>query len=390
MITKKENKKIAFLSSLDMNLYLFRLDIMKELISQGYEVYAIIPRGKYFDKLSQEKIITIDYSLNRGSLNPFSAIKSIFEVSKILKTLNIDILHTFTVKPNIFGTIAGKFAKIPLILNLVEGLGSFYIGDSFKNRIVKTIIEQLYKIVFKISNKVVFVNYDDPAYLENKKIIPKNKIHIIKSVGVDTNFFSMENTNLKELENLKISLNIEKNDFTVIMIGRAILHKGVKDFYKSAEILKEQNMNIKFLYVGDIDSGNSYSMDQKFMNSNPNIRWLGHRNEIKNLIAISDLIVLPSYREGVPRTLLEACSMSKPIIATDVVGCREAVDNGKNGFLIPIESPLILANKIKTLIENNDLREKMSVYSRQKALKEFEITKIVKEYLKLYKSYSEN
>jgi N,N'-diacetylbacillosaminyl-diphospho-undecaprenol alpha-1,3-N-acetylgalactosaminyltransferase len=387
---KTQKKKIAFLSSLDLNLYLFRLDIMKNLIQQNYQVYAIIPRGEYFEKIEQENIITVEYNLNRGSLNPFSAIKSILELAKILKNLEIDLLHTFTVKPNIFGTIAGKIAKTPTVLNLIEGLGSFYVEDNLKNKIIRFIIESLYKFTIKFSDLVVFVNNDDPKYLNNKKIITQNKIKIIKSVGVDTSYFSQEKVSQETKIKLKNSLNISENYKIVIMIGRAILHKGVKDFYKSAEILnKNCDEKIIFLYVGDIDKGNSYSMNSEFMSSNKNVKWLGHRNDIRELIAISDIVVLPSYREGVPRTLLEACAMSKPIVATDVVGCREAVDNTKNGFLIPIESPQILSDKIKTIIKNNDLQKQMSDYSRQKALKEFEITKITKEYLEIYKHYLE-
>jgi N,N'-diacetylbacillosaminyl-diphospho-undecaprenol alpha-1,3-N-acetylgalactosaminyltransferase len=387
---KTQKKKIAFLSSLDLNLYLFRLDIMKNLIQQNYQVYAIIPRGEYFEKIEQENIITVEYNLNRGSLNPFSAIKSILELAKILKNLEIDLLHTFTVKPNIFGTIAGKIAKTPTVLNLIEGLGSFYVEDNLKNKIIRFIIESLYKFTIKFSDLVVFVNNDDPKYLNNKKIITQNKIKIIKSVGVDTSYFSQEKVPQDKKNQLKNSLNISENSKIIIMIGRAILHKGVKDFYKSAEILnKNCDEKIIFLYVGDIDKGNSYSMNSEFMSSNKNVKWLGHRNDIRELIAISDIVVLPSYREGVPRTLLEACAMSKPIVATDVVGCREAVDNTKNGFLIPIESPQILSDKIKTIIKNNDLQKQMSDYSRQKALKEFEITKITKEYLEIYKHYLE-
>jgi N,N'-diacetylbacillosaminyl-diphospho-undecaprenol alpha-1,3-N-acetylgalactosaminyltransferase len=373
--------RIGFLSSLDLNLYLFRLDIMKRLLREGHEVIAIVPYGGHFDKIGEIGVKMVDYSLSRGSLSPISATSSILELSKILKSLNLDLLHTFTVKPNIFGTFAGKMAGVPKIVNLVEGLGSFYIDNSLKSKIVRKIIETSYKISFRFAKKVIFVNSDDPEYLESKGIISKDKIHIIKSVGVDTEFYKMENVPDEVQKNLRKSLDI-KNQKVIIMIARAILHKGTLDFYKSAEILKDKNY--KFLFVGGLDEGNKFGMSQDFMNSG-NVNWLNFRNDIRELIAISDLVVLPSYREGVPRTLLEASAMGKPIIGTNVVGVREAVDNGENGFLIPIESPEILSEKISQILENRNLHKDMSERSRQKAVSEFDIKNIVQKYIDFYK-----
>jgi N,N'-diacetylbacillosaminyl-diphospho-undecaprenol alpha-1,3-N-acetylgalactosaminyltransferase len=373
--------RIGFLSSLDLNLYLFRLDIMKRLLREGHEVIGIVPYGDHFDKIGEIGVKMVDYSLSRGSLSPISATSSILELSKILKSLNLDVLHTFTVKPNIFGTFAGKMAGVPKIVNLVEGLGSFYIDNSLKSKIVRRIIETSYKISFRFAKKVIFVNSDDPKYLESKGIIPKEKIHIIKSVGVDTDFYQMENVPDEVQKNLRKSLGI-KDQKVIIMIARAILHKGTLDFYKSAEILKDKNY--KFLFVGGLDEGNKFGMSQDFMNSG-NVNWLNFRNDIRELIAISDLVVLPSYREGVPRTLLEASAMGKPIIGTNVVGVREAVDNGENGFLIPIESPEILSEKISQILENRNLHKDMSERSRQKAVSEFDIKNIVQKYIDFYK-----
>jgi N,N'-diacetylbacillosaminyl-diphospho-undecaprenol alpha-1,3-N-acetylgalactosaminyltransferase len=354
---------------------------MKRLLREGHEVIAIVPYGGHFDKIGEIGVKMVDYSLSRGSLSPISATSSILELSKILKSLNLDLLHTFTVKPNIFGTFAGKMAGVPKIVNLVEGLGSFYIDNSLKSKIVRKIIETSYKISFRFAKKVIFVNSDDPEYLESKGIISKDKIHIIKSVGVDTEFYKMENVPDEVQKNLRKSLDI-KNQKVIIMIARAILHKGTLDFYKSAEILKDKNY--KFLFVGGLDEGNKFGMSQDFMNSG-NVNWLNFRNDIRELIAISDLVVLPSYREGVPRTLLEASAMGKPIIGTNVVGVREAVDNGENGFLIPIESPEILSEKISQILENRNLHKDMSERSRQKAVSEFDIKNIVQKYIDFYK-----
>jgi len=373
--------KIAFLSSLDLNLYLFRLDIMRELQKRGDKVYAIIPKGKYFDLIAQEGIETIDYNLSRGSLNPFDALSSIGELKNILEPLDLDLLHTFTVKPNIFGTFAGKMAKVPKIYNLVEGLGSFYVDNSLKSRVVRFVIELLYKQSFKFADMVVFVNSDDPKYLIKNRIISESKVKIIKSVGIDTEEYRDDVISDEVKNRLRDELAISQDEKVVIMIARAILHKGTIDFYKSAEILKDRGY--RFLFVGGLDSGNKFGMSREFMEGG-NVQWLDWRDDIKELISISHLVVLPSYREGVPRTLLEACSMGRPIVATDVVGCRETVDDGENGYLVPIESPDILASKIENILEDEELYKSMAQKSREKAVKEFDIRNIVKQYMEIY------
>jgi len=375
--------RFAFLSSLDLNLYLFRLDIMKALQKDGHQVIAIVPKGDYFEKIRNEGIETIEYNLNRGSLSPFSAISSIIELSKLLKSLNLDLLHTFTIKPNIYGTFAGKIAGVPKILNLVEGMGSFYVDNSFKSKIVRTLIESLYRVVFKFSDQTVFVNSDDPEYLIGKNIIDRERVKVIRSVGIDTEEYSPDSISEETKDRYREELKIGKDEPVITMIGRAILHKGTEDFYKSAELLKDKNY--RFLFIGDIDEGNRFSMSREFMNSQSNVSWLGFRSDIKELIAVSDIIVLPSYREGVPRTLLEAGAMGKPIIATDVIGCRETVVDGSNGYLVPLNSPKDISDKIKFILENSDVYNQFSEYSRINTVKEFKLTDIVRKYIENYR-----
>ena len=373
--------KIGFLSHLDMNLYLFRLDIMKELVKRGDEVYAISPVGLYSDRFRDDGIKHISYDIDRESLNPFKERRSVDNIYHALKDLNLDMLHTFTAKPNIYGTFAAIKTDIPVIFNLVEGLGSFYVEDTFKNKAIRIVIEKLYKRAFKNSKKVVFVNSDDPQYMLKKSIISKEKIKIIKSVGIDTEEFSMENT--PSLDSLKKSLDL-KNEVVVLMVARAIWHKGIREFYESA--LAFDSKKVKFILVGDVDKGNHSSASKEFLESS-SVLWLGHRDDIKELTAICDIYVLPSYREGVPRTLLEASSMSKPIVTTNTVGCKEVVEDGVNGFLVPIKDSEILIQKINTLVKDPTLRLEMGKRGREKALKEFDIKKVVNQYLELYDEY---
>ncbi len=377
---------IAFLSHLDLNLYLFRLPIMQALIANGHTVYAVCPRGDKFDLFADYGIEAIEYKIERSSLNPLKELKAMYNIYRAIKPLKLDMLHTFTAKPNIYGTIAGKMAKVPIIINLVEGLGSFYIDDTRKNMMVRGVIEKLYKFVFSLSDGVVFVNSDDPQYLKSKGVIQKEKIKIIKSVGIDTQEFDPQKIEAKDLEALREALNV-KDKIVVLMVARAIWHKGIREFYEASKLLSFHK-NVQFVLVGDIDEGNPSSASRDFLERGE-VMWLGHRDDILALTALCDIYVLPSYREGVPRTLLEASSMAKPIVTTNTVGCKEVVKDGYNGFLCPIKESATLAEKIERLVKEENTRKIMGKHGRILAVKEFDIQNIVQQYIALYNQLKE-
>ncbi|MDD5717851.1 MAG: glycosyltransferase family 4 protein [Sulfuricurvum sp.] len=360
----------GFLSHLDLNLWLFRLPIMQELIRQGHTVYALCPEGEKSGEFTHHGIIHIPYAIERSSLNPFAELRSIANIYRAIKPLNLDLLHTFTAKPNIYGTIAGRMAKVPRIINLVEGLGSFYLENDFKSRLVRQLIEFLYRRVFRLSDTVMFVNHDDPEYLISKSIIDPKKVFLLKGVGIDTQAWKP----------------LPKRDewLRVTMIARAIKHKGVHEFIEAASILGEKFPEVSFQFVGSPDTGNRFSLTEEEMKSAPSLHYLGHQENIRHILSQSDIFVLPSYREGMPRTAMEAASMGIPIVTTDAVGCRECVENGINGFLVPVKNAPALADAIEKLLLNPSLRESMGKAGRDKALKEFDIGTITDKHLEIY------
>lgn len=360
----------GFLSHLDYNLWLFRLPVMQELVRQGHTVYAICPSGEISSSFCEHGITHIPYEIERSSLNPFKELAAIQNIYHAIKPLNLDILHTFTAKPNIYGTIAGRFARVPRIINLVEGLGSFYLENNLKSRIVRNLIEMLYRQTFKLADTVMFVNQDDPAYLISKKIVSPEKVFIIKGVGIDTNEWKP----------------IPKEDewIRVTMIARALKHKGVQEFINAATLLGKKYPDVSFQFVGSPDEGNRFSVTEEFMRDQTSINYLGQQNNIRHILSQSDIFVLPSYREGLPRTSMEAMSMGLPIVTTDVVGCRETVDEGVNGFLVPPQNTQALADAIEKLISNPLLREQMGKAGRVKAIREFDISTIIEKHLEVY------
>jgi len=242
-------------------------------------------------------------------------------------------------------------------------------------------IERLYKIVFSLADRVIFVNSDDPAYLVDAGAIKKEKVEIIKSVGIDTKVYDPDRVDPQKISDLRANLKLE-DKIVVLMVARAIWHKGVREFYEAAQRLSRTN-KVQFVLVGDIDSGNPSSADKSFLKSG-NVLWLGYRDDMVELTEISDIYVLPSYREGVPRTLLEATSMAKPIVTTDTVGCREVVRDGYNGYLVPAKDASALAEKITELVISREKRKIMGENGRMVAVNEFDIDIIVDRYMGLY------
>jgi len=369
------NKKIVFLSHFDANLYLFRLPLMKALKEKGWSVYALVPEGEYSSGFKNFGIMHIKYNIDRGSLNPLSEIKTIFEISKKLKEIKPDIIHTFTAKPNIYGTIAAKISGNKNIICSVTGLGSFFIENDFKSKLIKNIILILYKIVFRYSWRVIFQNSDDLKLFVNKKIINKNKALLIKGSGVDTSFYQSNK-------------DPSKNPKKILFIGRLLVHKGIKEFIEAAKIIKKEfGKKVEFVVVGDFYDGNPYNVDKDYFFeavSQKAITFAGWQKDVKKFLEECYIFVLPSYREGLPRTALEAASMSRPIITTKTIGCKESVDDGYNGFLVDIKDAKTIAKKIKTLLSNETLYKKMSQNSRLKAKNEFDAKIVVNEHLKIY------
>jgi len=356
--------KIGFLSHLDLNLYLFRLPIMKELVKRGHRVYAITPKGEVSHKFSEYGIEVVEYKINRASLNPLNELKTIKDLKEKVRNLNLDILHSFTHKPNIYGS----FADTKNFIQTVTGLGSFFIYDDLKSKVIKKVILRGYKFSSKKAKKVIFQNSDDLNLFVELGVIEKEKAVLVKSSGIDTSEWQVKSEECK----------VKSEECKVLMIARVIRDKGVEEYIKAAEILKNK---AEFLYVGEVDKGNKNA----FLPDWKNVKYLGFRSDIKELIEKVDIVVLPSYREGVPRTLIEAASMGKPIVTTNAPGCKEVVEDGINGFLVPIKDYKSLAKKIEILIDNPNLREEFGKNSRIKAVKEFDIKAVVNQYLKIYK-----
>jgi N,N'-diacetylbacillosaminyl-diphospho-undecaprenol alpha-1,3-N-acetylgalactosaminyltransferase len=358
---------------------------MKALLKEGFDVYAIIPKGDYSDKLRREGIKVIHYYVKRGGLNFINDFRTILNLYRIFKKQRFDIIHSFTIKPNIYSAISGKLAGIPIIINHIEGLGYIYTEDNLKTKLLRFIANNLYRISFNFAKRVIFQNPDD--FIELSKLVDLHRTLIIKGTGIDTNYFSSENVDSIKVKSLREELKINSDKIVITLIARLQWSKGIKEFVESAKTVMKKYNNLLFLIVGWRDEGNPDVITEDFIkeSSNEFIKFIGKREEIKEILDLTDIYALPSYREGIPRTILEAMAMEKPVITTDAPGCKETVEDGVNGFLIPVKDSKALAGSIEKLILDKELRKKMGKASREKVIKEFSDEIVIEKILSLYK-----
>ena len=372
-----DKTKIIFLSNSDTNLYLFRLPVMKTLAGLNWEVIALSPNGRYNNRFREYGIRFISCKMDRKSLNPFRELKSVYDIYRILKKERPDVLHTFTHKPNIYGNIAGKLSGVPIIINSHTGEGSFFIESSFKARIVQSIIRILYRITLRFSTKITFLNYDDKRIFTEEKLAEDEKTEVIMGSGIDTEEWNPSKIQADKAKKLR-----------VLMASRLIIHKGVAEYVEAARLLKKKyGGTAEFFLAGDFYDGNPYAVPKEYIKRAVQervIEFLGWKHDLRKIVKSSDIFVLPSYREGCPKAVLEAMAMQKPIITTSTVGCKECVEDNKNGFLVPPKNVLKLAEAIEKLIQNKDLRKKFGRYSRQKCIEEFDTGIIIKRHLQMY------
>jgi N,N'-diacetylbacillosaminyl-diphospho-undecaprenol alpha-1,3-N-acetylgalactosaminyltransferase len=384
--------KISIISNTDFFIWNYRKGLLKSLKERGHEVIAISPKGDYVRLIENLGIVHIPITIESKGMNPLKDLKILLDLCKIFKREKFDLIQPFTIKPNIYGAIAGRLTDIPVIICSVEGLGYVFskVQNNLKIPVVKIITSILYKIAFRYSNCVLFQNQDDLELFVSRRLVDRGKTQIIKSDGVNLMEYSVSGTNSLTTDKLRKELMIDGNKVVITMVSRLMWEKGVREFIEAAKIIKSRYPEAFFLLVGGIDKENPSAISEKYLNEAEHegyIKWLGHRNDVVNLLAISDIVTLPSYyREGVPKVILEAMAMEKPIVTTDNIGCKETVEEGKNGFLVPVKDPVALSDGIEELILDKKMRIEFGKYSRLKVEREFDEKDVIEKTIRIYES----
>ena len=362
--------KIALITNDDHGMWQFRGGLIKALVSKGMEVFVIVPSGLYVEKLEAIGAKAITVKINRF-INPIHDIKLTWQFYKIFKQQKFDLVHTITIKPNIFGTIAAKAAGIERIVSLVSGIGFIFSDEpSLVAKLIRPVVMFLYKTALSISDKTWFQNQDDLDYFIEKRLIEPKKGVVIRGSGVNLAEYSKSAVEPSAIENLRRELHIPSGSKCVVMIAsRLIWSKGIREFVEAAELLMPTYPQWSFIMVCPKDPGSPDSVPIEYLNAHRSEKLIiieDFRYDVINFIELAEIMVLVSYyREGVPRILLEGLSMSKPIVTCKSVGCKEVVEEEKNGFLVPIRNSKALAEKLTSLMEDENKRYRFGEHSRR-------------------------
>ena len=365
------SKKILININTAWNLFNFRAGLIGELIRLGYEVVAVAPRDEYVSKLELLGCRFVHLEMDNQGTSPFRDLLLLWRFWRLLRMEEPDLCLFYTVKPNVYGSLASTFCGIPYINN-VAGLGAVFIGGGW----LRVFVSTLYKLAFRSTSRVFFQNKDDiQLFLENN-LISRQPTAVLPGSGIDLNRFSP----------VEVGLDVTRNQpFKFLLIARMLKDKGVVEYVNAAQILKESGINAEFCLLGFLDVQNPAAISTEQMKTWTEqgfVKYLGSSDDVREHIAQADCIVLPSYREGTPRSLLEAAAMGKPIVATNVVGCKEVVVDGANGLLCEAKNALDLASKMKEMFLFSDGERKvMGEKGRLKMEQEFDELFVIQKYI---------
>lgn len=373
--------RIVLIGTVASSFYGFRAELIKRLVNLNHDVYAFTSDYNPDDitKIRNLGAIPIPYSLSRGGLNPVRDIKSTITLAKQIKKIAPDIVFSYFSKPVIFGTLAAKIAKVPRIVGMLEGLGYTFTeqpnGISLRTKTIQYIQIFLYKLALPKLDNLIFLNNDDPKDLLVKNSITVKSFKVLGGIGLNLNEYPYSPPP---------DFN---NSISFLFIGRLIKEKGVYDFISAAKQIKKNYPYTRFVILGKLDSSNPGSLTESELNeliSSDIIQYPGHVDNIAEWIAQCHVFVLPSYyREGVPRSTQEAMAIGRPIITTNVPGCKDTVVNNINGFLVPKWDPQSLAKRMQYFIDNPTDITLMGLESHRIA-KEFFDSEIVNKKLLSY------
>lgn len=366
--------KLLFFITEDWYFYSHRLPLARAAIKAGFEVLLLANVQSHGDVIRSEGIRIIPLALQRRSTNPLRELKTLFQIVKTYRAERPDIVHHVAIKPVLYGSIAAYLAGIPRVVNALAGMGYLFISDSFKASALRLGIKRLFQIFLnKNKSRLVLQNPDDVDMFVKNGIVEEDRIRLIRGSGVDVSIFSPTPESPQPV--------------TVILSARILYDKGIAEFVEAANILLQQGCMARFILVGNLDPENPATISKEQIyrwQGEQKVEWWGHQSNMPTVLAQAHIVCLPSYREGLPKALLEAAACGRPIVTTDVPGCREIVKDGINGFLVPARDSLSLAEALRRLIENKELREQMGARGREMVLNEFSEQKVVAETLSVY------
>ncbi len=362
--------RIAIFLNTSWNIYNFRLSLLKALQAEGHEIICIAPKDEYSERLVQEGFNFVCLNFNAKSNNPIHDFLLLFKIGSILRRYKPDVLLNYTIKPNLYGTLAAHFSKIKTINN-VSGLGTVFIRQNLTTYLAR----EMYRLAFKYPHHVFFQNKEDRSLFVENGLVKASITDVLPGSGVDLSKFCPD-----------YSTHFD-NTITFLMPARLLIDKGVYEYITAAKYIRQKYSNVRFLLIGKPDYDSGLGVKRKDLKSwiqDNIVEYHGFTDHMKDYYTQADCVVLPSYREGTSKTLLEALAMGKPIITTDVPGCRETVEVWKNGLLCKAKDTDTLIEVFEKFIELDPVqRLAMGKYSRFKAEVEFDEKFVINKYKKV-------
>lgn len=368
------SRKLLFVVNTDSFFISHRLPIALEALQRGFEVHLASDVTDCMSKIQALGMVVHPLSLDRRSADLFSNGYTFFQILRLFMRLRPDVVHLVTIKPVLFGGLAARLASVPSVVAAISGLGFVFISQGFKATMRRWFVGWLYRLVFGHPGiKVIFQNEDDRSNLVKLSHLPKEKTKLIRGSGVDLAYFSPS--------------PLHNGAPVVVLTARLLVDKGVREFVQAAKILNRDGYVARFVLVGEPDPGNPATIsDCELMQwvSEGVVEWWGYRNDMPKVFASSYMVVLPSYREGLPKTLIEAAACGRAVITTDVPGCRDAIEPDVTGMLVPVYDSQALADAIKWFLDNPSLCEEMGRAGRRLAESSFDVRQVVTQHMCIY------
>lgn len=378
----KKKKKVLILVNYLSFFISHRLPIAEALLAKGFEVFIGYGelRGADPKILEQRGFKVYFIPMQPGSFNLLNDFKTFYYIWSFFKRVKPDIVHLVTIKPYLYGGIISRLCGVQGLITAVSGLGTLFVNKDLKSKLIRLLLYPIYKLAFNhLNQKIIVQNKDDLKVLVNWGVLNLSKVKLLKGSGV-------------KLENF-INLDEPSGTPVVCFAARLLRDKGVYEYVSAVRLLKERGIKAEFLLAGDLDINNPTGLKLKDLNKIRDegyVKIIGYQKDIATLYAKSHIICLPSYREGFPKSLIEAAAAGRAVVTTDVPGCRDAIVPNKTGLLVPIKDSQKLADALQWLIENSKERIAMGKAGRNFAEKEFKIEKIILNHLDIYQDILSN
>lgn len=374
-----KKRKLLIVVNVDWIFIAHRMKIALEAQKNGFEVIVATKDTGKSNLITENNLKFIDLDITRSGVNPFTEIKVLVSLFKLYRQIKPDLVYQVTMKPVIYGSIVSKLLRIKTV-NTISGLG-YNFTENRRGLIQKMMIMLMRWGFKKEDNHLIFENKDDYQELNDLGILNKiTKTSFIKGVGVDLDLYHFDNST---------------NNETIIILlpTRMLWDKGVKEFVEAALLLKDKDVGkVVFKLCGMLDYDNREAVPECYLRYNEiqeYLEWIGYQEDMVSVYKSSDIVVLPSYREGLPTVLAEACAAGKPIVTTNAIGCKDCVEEGVNGYKVPVKSVKELADAIEKLIDNPLERKRMGINSRKKAENEFDQRDVIKKHFEIFEGMLE-